>query len=342
MTFRLLPLLAILALGCGRVDVDTLGLACPCGDDNECDRVCNVCVPPGTAAGASCTSCKISFSDFHADWVTPNSIGWTWGVPNKDAYDVFGSYTLTLTASGKPPRLYDSTTNPELGLLTLPNSGQDPVDFTIANGLEPNVIYTGELVARDKFDCEFAATSIARATIQPASNVAIELFGEGSTTGSIDAQYGAVVDTDCHVGTKCLLSPTPACELLEAESTCTSLLKFAHVDISVDENNLSKGEFPDAYLEVYAKISASAPSWYSTVWLRTISPDQIWRYDGFTLPNDNVYRPVQVPLHELTLEGSTQKLTRDALVVGGIYEFNVAALIPPSGAVMADEVFIRR
>jgi hypothetical protein len=343
MTFRLLPLLVVLASGCGRVDVDTSGLPCPCSDGNECDPVCNLCVPPGTQAGVTCSDCKILFSDFHASWVTPNSIGWEWSVLDPQAQDAFSAYTLTLTAAGKETLVYDSSKNPELGLFSLPNSGADIVHSTITDELDPGVAYTGTLTARDELDCEFSQTSVARGTVEPASNVSIELFGEGPTTGFIAAKDGSIVDTDCQLGTKCLRTPSPACVVPPNESTCSNLLKFSGLDIAITQENLSEGEFPDAYLEVYAKVSAPAPSWYSWVWLRTQNPDQYWEYTGVTLPNDETYGRVQVPLHELRLKGSGEKLTREKLVAGGIREFNLGTLIDPQNAVvMADEAYIRR
>jgi hypothetical protein len=336
--------LAVLMLGCSPMDVDTTGLPCPCADGNECDPVCNLCVPPGTQSGVSCSDCAVLFSDFHADWVTPNGIGWRWQVFDENAGADFAAYTLTLTSTSEEPRVFDSVTNPELGVYNLPNGGKDLVEASITGGLTPNVIYTGTLTARDKFNCEFSQTSVARATITPALSVDIELFGETST-GSIAAQDGMVVNDDCYAGATCLQSPSPACILEPNESTCSNLLKYANLDIAITESNLTAGQFEDAYLEVWTKNTSPSPTWYGWVWLRTLDPDQNWAYFGVTLPNNGDYAALQIPLRVLTLQGgsASDTLTREILVEGHIREFVLGSLIEPvATTIKADEVYIRR
>lgn len=341
MTFKLALLLALAALGCGRIAVDTAGLPCPCGDGNECDTQCNVCVPPGTPAGVACSDCRISFRDFHADWVTPNSIGWRWEVLDPEAGGDFGAYTLTLTSS-EGTRVYDATTNPELGVFNLPYHGRDLVQTSITDGLSPNVVYTGTLTARDERNCEFSATSIARATIQPARSVAIELFGETSA-GHIAAQDGLVVSDDCYSGESCLQSPAPACLLQNGSADCSNLLKYAGLDIPITDDNLTPGQFEDAYLEAWTKSTAPSPTWYGWVWLRTVDPDQIFAHFAITLPNNQDYKRVQIPLRELTLQGGSEQLTRDILARGRIREFVLGSIVEPSNTVIrVDEAYIRR
>lgn len=341
MKLRLVLLLSLGSLGCGRVDVDTAGLPCPCADGNECDPVCNVCVPPGTPAGVSCSECKILFRDFHADWVTPNSIGWRWQVMDGDAGGDFGAYTLTLE-SREGTRVYDATTNPELGVFNLPYDGRDLVQTSITNGLTPNVVYTGTLTARDELNCELSATSIARATIQPAHSVAIELFGETST-GHIAAQDGLVVSDDCYAGSTCLQSPTPACVPQNGSADCSNLLKYAQLDIPITNDNLTAGQFEDAYLEVWTKNRSPSPTWYGWVWLRTVDPDQIWAYFALTLPNNEDYERVQIPLRELTLQGGSETLSRETLARGRIRELVLGSIVEPTSTVIkADEAYIRR
>jgi hypothetical protein len=332
---------ALVVLGCGRVDVNTAGLPCPCSDGNSCDPVCNVCVPPGTSNGVVCSECKVRFSDFHADWVTPNGIGWKWKVYDRDAGPDFTSYTLTLTSS-QGTEVFDSTTNPELGIYSLPLGGKDIVEYTITSGLQPNVTYTGTLVALDESGCAFSSTSTARATLQPALNVAIPIFSEQST-GNIAAQDGMVTSDDCYAGNTCLQSPTPACVLPDGGTDCSNLLKYADLDIEITEDNLTEGQFEDAYLEVWTKTQSPSPTWYAWVWLRTLNVDQNWAYFAFTLPNNRDYAPVQIPLGQLVLQGGSDRLTREILVQGHIREFVLGSLVEPtSTTIKADEVYIRR
>ncbi|MEZ4221938.1 MAG: hypothetical protein R3B13_13480 [Polyangiaceae bacterium] len=332
--------LAAMTLGCGQVELDQTGRECPCGEDFKCDAICKVCVPRSAALGAACPekadACvpKVTFTDFKVDWVTPNAIRWRW-TPDGDATSLtqdFQSYSLVLTSKGKT-LVYDVSTNPELGLAVLPNSGVDLTNGSITGDLEAGMTYSATLTARDTAGCEFAASNTAPTTPTPTSQSPIEIFGESAFGGTI--VDGTVVTTGCHLGQQCLRTDTCTLDPDAGKAACTKNLRVTGVDIGTGA--LTQGAFLQAYLEFYARTDTSAPSYYSTVFFE-VGPE-FYRFEGFTFPASTGYRRVQIPLRVLSsAQGLLDFATLQSLHVS---QFNFGTHVAEGAHTWVDEVYIR-
>lgn len=339
-------LILLAAVGCSKVTVSAEGKECPCPDGRglTCDPVCLVCVPLGAAPGASCggsgaDACtpKITVTDFHAEWVTPNSIFWVWKPDDPGKVDDFQSYRLALTAASPPgpTKLYDVSTNPELGLYLLPNGGADLTRSTLITDLEPGVEYTARLVVRDRDGCEFSTKNTAPATHVPSSQTPVRIFGEGGFSGS--TLGGSVTHANCYQGSSCFQMAT--CQLAAETSKCCDNLRVLDIDIPL---TFSAGQFTQAYLEFYARNDAAFATYYSNVWLRVgdASSPYTYSFPAWTFPATGHYRRLQFPLRMLEL-GDGTKLTYATLTSGNVVEFNWYTCVGLGASAWFDEVYVK-
>jgi hypothetical protein len=335
---------------CGKEDIDLTGKACPCpsSSDFECDSVCQVCVPVGTAPGSQCSGTgasagmggnagagggttggsagtssggtggvpctpAITFQGFKAAWATPESIRWEWEpLSPATAKDLFKTYEIEVTTPGETPRVFDGSTNPELGAYVQPNSGLDFTSATTTSGLTPGKLYSGVLRAIDTQDCAFASpVTSAPKTTQPKGG-SFELYAENQPAGAVPLD-ASVVTAGCRAG-ECLRS-----------SDCTTAdcffnLRWSNTTLSAP---ITAGEFVDAYMEFYVKSDSAAPLWWCGSRLQ-LGATEFWYFNPYSVAADDQYHKIQIPLRwfqtsvaELDYSTFTSQSLTDVSFIGG-------------------------
>jgi hypothetical protein len=342
--------LLLCGLGCGKLSVEAEGKSCPCPSDRglECDSVCGVCVPVGSAPGAMCAApsdCvpKIQFADFRRAWSTPNTILFRWDPDTADKKSVFASYRLELTPTlpaGKT-RVYDASTHPELGNYFIANEGVDPNSSVVIFDAEPQVQYSARLVVKDVSNCEYSETVQAPSVPVPVSLTDVEIFGE--TNSNPDTLGGSIQDTDCHEGSSCFRMAE--CVITPEHLNCCDNLRVNGFSIPV---NITNGDFQNAYLEFYANNESVAPNRFASIWLtvgtNTAGGGNIFFLDEWTFPGvGGEYRKLQFPLRELRMQEPPGSLLEASYLSNNpIHEFNWYTCITTKDATASfDEVYIR-
>ncbi len=342
---------AALALGCGKQDIDLSGKACPCPDGSgySCDAVCKICVPEGTAPGSSCSgsggagggggsggtggaSCAgtITFQNFRAAWATPEVIRWEWEpLSPVTAQDQFKTYEIEVTADGEAPKIFDGTTNPELGVFVQPNGGVDYTQATHTSGLTPGTLYTGLLRAIDTNDCVFAsAPTSAPKTIQPKGG-AFELYADTSPGNGAYPFDATEVTAGCRAG-GCLRSTD--CQ----GSGCWNNMGWSDTAYSAP---ISAGDFSNAYVEFYVKSNAATPLWWCDTFF-ALAPSDFWHLSPYSVPSDDQFHKIQLPLRWFS-NGDVQ-LDYAAFASTPISQFVFIGAGPTDGSYMwIDDAYLR-
>lgn len=304
--------LSVLLGGC-TVSASLDGKKCPCVDGYVCDEALDQCVEQ---------TCEpaVTVTDLSAAWSTTNHIRFRWQV--EGSADDFSRYELVVAESKEDiasrsgtARIYDASTNPELGGLVRPQVG-GVVDGTTAQGLDPATSYVAQLQAVDANLCTFGSSVVARSTLPTLAGL-ITLFRDEVPVGAELAPgppalelvttgteghlaYSALDDEDCTPDTL---------DLEDVQAVCGQPLRLRNLDMDVSRdpaqpaaNALRENSFGTAFLEMRVSNVAPVHSWFSVIWLRfddCATEEEIYRWDGWTLRSDGDYATVQVPLAEL-------------------------------------------
>jgi hypothetical protein len=281
----------------------------------------------GGIGGTPCTP-AITFQNFKAVWATPESIRWEWDpLAPVAAKDQFKTYELEVTTPDETPKLYEGTTNPELGVYVQPNLGVDFTNATTTAGLTPGKLYTGVLRAIDTQGCAFmsALASAPRTTLPKGGS--FEMYAENQPAGSYP-QGASAVTTGCRTG-KCLRSPDCV------GNTCFFNLRWSQTALAAP---MSAGEFVDAYFEFYVKSNSATPLWWSESWMEVGAIK--WRFHPYSVPSDDQYHKIQIPLRWFSQSG--QQLDHATLSATPISEVNFIGAAPTDGTyIWVDDAYLR-
>lgn len=339
-------------LGCAQKDASIEGRPCPCPTSGfTCDSVCNVCVSvdvaPGTICGDSgvggssgssgaggiagmggnCTP-KITFSDFHAVWTTPESIRWEW-TPDQEvaAIDSFQSYELELTSDDNVVVTFDSSTNPELGVYAQPNGAPDLTYSSVTRDLTRSE-YTARLRAIDTSGCASESQVVFAPAMPIPKGGALDVYGDQPPAGSTLDASEVTDGSGCRTGSRCLVSADPGAGFcnIRWEMTTAATPTF------------TAGEFTQAYLEFWMRSTETTPHYWADGWLETVG-GAFWISATYAAPADGNYHKFQIPLRWLTNDAQVQLAYDD--VSSGITSVNLFGSACGQGSIWIDDAYVR-
>jgi hypothetical protein len=333
--------LSVLVAGCVVSEIDYTGKACPCPDGWTCSaNVCARSIVPDGAAG------KITVANLRGEWSTPNGVRWAWDVTGSK--DDFGSYELTLVS--QPPgaagtKVWTASDNPELGRLYLPNQngGEDLVDATITDGLDPDTTYLATLAGIDSAGNRSTSNQAELATgIVLANQVA--LFTDARPPG-YPVPGSLTVAPGCGVSQSACILFDPTADTACVPQACTAgMCCFENLrwqQLGADTSKISPGSFDqNAYFEFEIASTGKEISYWSEIRL-WVNPGndpatQLYYYHPWTYRPDPTFRRVQVPLRVFA---SNTNLTSNVLAAG-LYGFSVGGDWDAAGKVYLDNIAV--
>jgi hypothetical protein len=331
----LLGALALALQGCSIDAVNYQGKTCPCGEGGyRCNDATGLCEP------APSGGCGVVPTNFRVGWTTPNTIRWQWDAA--PAVDDFGAYRLLLAPSaelleaGEQLTVFDATRNPELGEPYLRgNTGIDPVNATITDGLEPDTTYHGRLATMDNAGCEHLGPILAATTsFSPSSRLA--LFDDEIPAGGYTLPESLVVGPGPN-GSPCL-GYTSACA--SGEDSCYENLRLQQdVDGAAIAAQMTESAFMTlAYLEldVATDSPVSATSWG----LVRLSSSEVLSVDQQTFSGGGSMRTYQIPLRALGA-GHGTPLSYGDLTTAGLKEVGIGNSWSDGSQVWLDRIALR-
>ncbi|MFO0727354.1 MAG: hypothetical protein U1E65_26490 [Myxococcota bacterium] len=324
----------LLLLGCVIPGLELGGRACPCAPGYSCDPSTERCLAtPGGQA-------SIQVSSFGVAWVTPNQIRWTWtatGTPDqlREYRLVVGTSEADVASETGSARVYGPAQNPELGRYFLPRTGgESPVLATTSDGLQPSTLYVGRLTATDVSGRVSITNFASQRTADPPLG-SVLIFEDQDTAGfSIPHEMSLSTDRP-HSGSHDY-------ELVQscAEAACFTYLR--RQDIGVELSPIPEGSFlTGAYLELSVAYGGDVPSYYSAarLWFGDGSVMHLYYYNGFTIPQDDTWHTIQVPLRAMLAQDEITPLQFSGLA-GGLFEFAVGGYWQNGARVRIDSIRI--
>ncbi len=262
--------MTLLALSCGRTDLDTN-------------------IAP-TAPKAPKSNAKIRVYDFQGLWSTSNNIHWFW--EREGLEEDFDKFVLHIsTATGDWKRVIEPKDAMELGTWTLPNTQQDPVRSTIVRDLQPNTSYNAFVVAFDKQGRQSMSGTATIATL-PEATGRIVIFEEQDTRGySIPATF-ELSNANAYSGTwhyryiSTCNGATSCYEVLRRQGTRLSL------------GALPKEAFDTAFFEFALSSSPATPStsYWNNLRVKFKNTTPFYDFTGWSFAENSKYQVIQIPL----------------------------------------------
>lgn len=327
---RLLFWVPVAAVSCGVGSIDLAGKECPCIDGWACDTATNTCVPdtPTSAVPAGTDVAPppappggvIDVRDLRADWVTPNTIRWSWAVTGNAAdfqrYELVTGPTQAVVESHMGAKPWGAL-NPELSEFH-PRIGEPPNGefrvWTITQEHTPGSLTWAKVTAIDKSG-RGQSTAAAAKTAPEATDV-FTIFQDSALPGSPEPnaeQFSRVNKGAFGTSSHCYLF-TPKCA--DGESSCSDT--FGQYDLARTITTLSQAEFDRAFVELQMRASALTPGAYVQFSLQFGPPacgaaECRYRHGGLGLKPNDTYRVFQLPLRKLVRNNDPRELTLDVL-----------------------------
>lgn len=300
MTPRHLILLAALLPGC-TVDVTLEGKACPCADGFVCDEELQRC-----AAAPTCTP-RVAAMNLEAEWATSNTIRWTWTLDGNETdaleYELVVAETIDdLATRSGTARIYNRTTNPELGSPKTRSTGSD--------GLEPGRRHIARLNVTDIELCG-GNSRLGATSTSPRRDSEIVLFRDEIPVGAELAPKEPVMElTADATGAHLSYSASDDVECVGGTALCYQPLRLRELNQSLVRNpedaqavGLDHDRFGNAFLEMKVSNESPVHSDYGNLWLRfgdCFDDAGKFNWDYWWLRSDGDYVTIQVPLAELS------------------------------------------
>jgi hypothetical protein len=314
-------------VSCGVGSLDLAGKQCPCVDEWVCDTATDTCVletpatgpmpgpevaaPPPPPPGGT-----IMVSDLEADWVTPNTIRWSWAVSGNPAE--FGHYELvtgpneSIVTTHVGARAW-SPTNPELKEFAPRISPLPAAPFrvwTITQEHVPGTTTWAEITAIDVNGRGQAAKAVTAKTSAEATDL-FTIFQDTALPGAPEpnaTQFTRVTSGAFGTSSHCYLY-TPQCPATQTQ--CQDL--FGQLDLARTLTTLSQAEFNRAFVEFQMRASALVPTEYVTFALQVGLPacgtgECRYRINGLSLTPNDTYRVFQIPLKKLLRSNDPREL----------------------------------
>jgi hypothetical protein len=348
---RLVAAAAIsIAVGGCMIDASIEGKRCPCAPEYACDPVTDTCV-------RELCSPVVTVSDFRAEWATENTIAFHW-TPEGTEQDLL-QYELVvaeteddiLTREGTA-RVLDPATDSDLAFFARPGSTQI-VDRAYARDLAAGTTYLARLLATDVHRCTAPSTVVAKRTADAALSEVV-LFHDTLPPGAALApqvglvavsgrlQYTPADDPEC--------VPDPGGDPLCGQPV---RLQELALDVSEDPANpegparIGASTFGLAFLEARVANHGDLDSHFSELWLWLNGCESfadLYEMPNFTLPADETYRTLQVPLSYLFNETGRELTYADldtSQSGASVCGFGLGAQWNKTGMVWVDEIRIR-
>lgn len=278
----------------------------------------------------------LTVTNLRAEWETPTTIRWRWD-RSGDAAD-FGSFELVIgpteaDVEGRTAlaRVFDASENPELGVFTLPGTGDmDPVVSTITDGLTPDTAYYAQLVALRPGGLR-SSTPIAAGRTLAAASSALDLFDEAGSLGfSIPATFELSDDrplegSGCYrYVSDCAGMPDPCWQHLRRHG------------LNVDASSVAAAAFNRAFLEIAVASDAREHTYYGAFRLQVgmDGSTALFQIEGLTIRADGEYRVYEIPL--TALGGMAH-----ADLQRGVYEVGVGGAWSGGAIVRVDRARVR-
>jgi hypothetical protein len=253
-------------VACSVDALDLAGKQCPCTDGFVCDTTTNTCVtslpivtpdagggepdvvvPKPDAAGA------ITVLNFLQRWETANGVRWEWqaiGDPAKfKRYEIVtGPRAEDVRARAQSTRVYDPTTNPELGMFSgrSADAGVPATLWAVTDGHKQNEIVFAQVIAYDTNDVA-SASDIAQATTSNPRN-AIGIYADARPDGGVFVpSVGTKIVNDGTGYDASFVEHTVACQ---GPPPCAIETGVSSIDGLVGDAISSNTEFGVAFLEL--------------------------------------------------------------------------------------------
>jgi len=277
--------LLLFLAGCAFGEIDYTGKTCPCPSEYGCTTNGTCCLP------------AIRGENFRVAWTAPNTIRFEWD-PIGDAAS-FGAYEMRLGTPNGVERI-TAERNPQFAYFDLPLISDDniPVDSAMVFDLEPSTPYWGELQAIDNTGCTWVSPAVHTTTaVAPLSDqVPLLIFDE-----TLDLTWLTGPD-----GVSLLVTD-------EARASCNSSFlewtpTMTNQDTNVQLYSLGMplapvGEWLDSSAFIEYRIARNVPSYWARVVLSVFDPaiqeGRHARLEAMSLPGDDAYHTVQVPIRVL-------------------------------------------
>jgi hypothetical protein len=281
---------------------------------------------------------QVLAANLQVDWTTPNTLRVSWDRVNPEVpvreYEMLAGRTSVDVEDEVNVRTYTAADNGEF----LRTTGEFPVSWTVAWGLEPSRDYFVKLIAYDQDGCHSSSNVASGTTLADVTNEHV-IFSESPTAGfsvpagvtfsnrhPFDGQFHYEWKADC-----------------EGEATCSNIIRRGGFAQPID--TWDAAGFETAFLEYAWHHEGSSFAQYPAVRFAVNDPvtDQTeWYKAERSVPTGPAadYRLFQVPLRFFWREGDREPLTADRLdwVVS---EFGVAATADDGEFMSWDEVRIR-
>ena len=280
---------------------------------------------------------QVLAADVTVEWTTPNTMYIRWSRVNPEVlvrqYEMLVGRTSVDVEDEVNVRRYTADDNGEFRRTT----GEFPVTWTVATGLEPNRDYFVKLIAFDQDWCSSTSNIASGVTLPDVSNEHV-IFSESPTAGwSVPAgvtfsnrhPYEGQFHYEWHVD-------------CNGEDVCFDIVRRGGFDQPID---FDPAAFDQAFLEFAWHNEGSHFAQYPAVRIAITPPSTedtiFWKAESRAPTGPSAdYRLFQVPLRFFWAEGSRDDMTAED-VAGSISEFGVVAQNEDGTYVNWDEVRIR-
>lgn len=332
MAKRSVLVLALVACGVGSIDL--AGRQCPCVDEWICDTATGTCVldtnttaptavptgtdpppPPPPPPGGT-----IMVSDLRADWVTPNTIRWSFAVNGNPAeflrYELVTGPSKAIVESHVGAKAW-TTLNQELSEFAprtaAPPAGEFRV-WTITQEHVPGTVGWAQVTAVDKNGRGQSVAAAAKTSAEATD--AFVIFNDPALPGSPEpnaTQFARVTSGAFGTSSHCY-SFTVKCAA--GAATCDDT--FGQRELAKTITAMNQAEFDRAFVEFQLRATSIVPREYMTFHMQigadTCSvQDCRYRMFGLGISTKDIYRVFQLPLRRLVRTNDPRELDLDVL-----------------------------
>ena len=286
---------------------------------------------------------SFAITSFALQWRTPTTLRWRFRFEGAEA-DFATSRLLVakdptaLAGSASTARVFDATSNPELGVFTLPfTSGPDRVEHTIATGLSPSTTYFAQLRVADKGGKE-VRSAVVSATTQAPPTRSIAVFDDAKPPGyTIPGSFARQTGAGAHGG-NAYYAYTSSCQ--PGQSACFENLRWQ--GLGGDLTALA-AEFDAAFIEVALSCTGSHSYWsQARIMLRDGGGgDTIYGAAPLTFRCDGGYQRLEIPLGQLRRGIHNALLTHAELAGRELHEVGFGGRWAEGATVRMDSCALR-
>jgi hypothetical protein len=294
--------------------------------------------PVFDAALASDAAAAVRVTNLRADWATPNTIRWRWDRQGDlsqlaSVEVVVGESPADVAGRSGTAKVWTKAENAELGVTFLTDSGDnDPVLYTLVDGLTPSTRYWAQLEAVDLAGRR-STTDLASTTTAAAATHQLVIFSEATPAGYTIPNTFQPGTTDPYAGATDY-EYRPVCP---SATSCFEILRWQL--LGLDTSVVPEDAYEDSAFVEFALENRGQPSLWSQVrlWYSGCT-GHMGMYAPLTIAGGGRYRLYQIPLHAFDYDTGLLPYSTFAT---GLCEFGPGAEWTDQQLVLMDEVRLR-